>query len=287
MAAASRVRQIEFLTWDGCPSSGEAREVLDGVLDFFDIPAEVTVVEVTTQEDAEQLRFPGSPTIRIDGQDVDPAGADARPSLSCRVYRRPNGSVSPLPSEFQIQSALKMHIPLGSPAPDFALRGVDGSIHRLADYDERSVLVLIQSCNHCPYVQGWEDRINAIARDYAPQGVAVVAICSNDPDAFPEDDFDAMVERARDKSFAFDYLHDVEQTLVRALGATRTPEVFVFDAKRALVYHGAVDDSRDDPAAVSQPYLRDAIEAALAGTTPEVADTPPLGCFVKWRPRAA
>jgi peroxiredoxin len=282
---AERIREIEFLTWDGCPSSAEARETLERVLDFFDIRASVSMVEVTTQEEAEALRFPGSPTIRVDGRDVDPAGADARPSLSCRVYRRPNGTVAPIPSEIQIQAALRMHLPIGSPAPAFELPGVDGGLHRLAEYDDRQALVIIQSCNHCPYVQAWESRMSAIARDYAPRGVAVVAICSNDAAAFPEDSFTAMAERAQEQRFAFDYLHDERQTLARALGATRTPEVFVFDRNRELAYHGAIDDSRDDPNAVASPYLREALEAVLTNRRPDVTDTPPVGCSVKWRPK--
>ena len=136
-------------------------------------------------------------------------------------------------------------------------------------------------------MQAWEGRINAVARDYADRGVAVVAICSNDADAFPEDSFSEMVNRAKDKEFAFDYLHDEEQLVVRALGATRTPEVFLFDRDRTLVYHGTVDDSRDDENAVTQPYLRDALDAVLAGREPDVAETPPQGCFVKWRPKNA
>jgi peroxiredoxin len=244
--AGRRVRKIEFLTWEGCPSTAEARELLDGVLAYFDIPAEIEVRQVETQAEAEELRFPGSPTIRIDGVDVDPAGAEARPSLSCRVYRRPNGTTSPLPSEYGIQAALKLSLPIGSPAPGFELPGVDGTRHSLADYADAQALVLIQSCNHCPYVQAWEGRMIAVQRDYADRGVAVVAICSNDAEAVPEDSFPEMVKRAQDRKLAFDYLHDEEQRVVRALGATRTPEVFVYDRDRKLDYHGSVDDSRDD-----------------------------------------
>lgn len=278
----ARVRRIEFLTWDGCPSSDEARALLDGILSFFDVPAEIEVRSVKTQSEAESLRFPGSPTIRIDGGDVDPAGADTRPSLSCRVYRRPNGTTSPLPSEHQILAALKLSLPIGSPPPEFDLLGVDGEHHRLQDYDDHEALVLIESCNHCPYVLAWEGRINAAARDYADRGVATVAICSNDAEAVPEDSFPEMVKRARDEGFVFDYVHDEAQQLARALGATRTPEVFVFDRDRKLVYHGLVDDSRDEDR-VTHPYLRSALDAALAGTPPPVADTPPQGCTIKWR----
>ena len=167
-------------------------------------------------------------------------------------------------------------------APHFDLPGVDDRRHALADYASAEVLVLIQFCNHCPYVLAWQDRINAIAREYADRGVATAAIASNDAQAYPQDGFDAMVEHAREHDFAFDYLYDEDQSLARALGSQRTPEAFVFDRDRRLVYHGAVDDDRDGDA-ITRHYLRDALDAALAGRAPEIADTPPVGCTVKWR----
>ena len=167
-------------------------------------------------------------------------------------------------------------------APAFDLPGVDGRTHSLDEYAEASVLVLVQSCNHCPYVLAWEERVNELQRRYADQGVRIVAINSNDADAHPVDSFEAMVEHAREAAYAFDYLHDESQAVARVLGSERTPEAFVFDADRALVYHGAVDDNRDQ-ADVTTHYLRDGIEAALAGEAPPVADTPPVGCTVKWR----
>ena len=167
-------------------------------------------------------------------------------------------------------------------APAFDLPGVDGRNHTLDEYAGAPVLVLVQSCNHCPYVLAWEDRINELQRQYAERGVRIVAINSNDAEAYPVDSFDAMVEHARGAAYAFDYLRDESQAVARALGSERTPEAFVFDADRALVYHGAVDDNREEPD-VTTRYLRDAIEAALAGEAPPVADTPPVGCTVKWR----
>jgi peroxiredoxin len=167
-------------------------------------------------------------------------------------------------------------------APTFDLPGVDGRNHTLEEYADAPVLVLVQSCNHCPYVLAWEGRIDALQREYAERGVRIVAINSNDAIAYPADSFDAMVAHARDADYSFDYLRDEGQDIARTLGSERTPEAFVFDADRRLVYHGAVDDNRDE-ADVAQHYLRDAIEAALAGETPPVADTPPVGCTVKWR----
>jgi len=167
-------------------------------------------------------------------------------------------------------------------APPFSLPGVDGRTHGLDDYADADVLVLIQSCNHCPYVQSWEGRMVEIQRDYAGRGVRVVAVNSNDAGYQPADSFEKMQERARERSFTFDYLHDEGQSLARALGSQRTPEVFVFDRDRKLVYHGAIDDNRDETG-VTQRYLRDALDAVLEGRTPDVAETPPVGCTVKWK----
>jgi peroxiredoxin len=167
-------------------------------------------------------------------------------------------------------------------APAFDLPGVDGRNHSLDEYADAQVLVLVQSCNHCPYVLAWEGRINDLQREYAAGGVRIVAINSNDAEAYPGDSFDAMVEHARGAGYVIEYLHDESQDVMRALGSERTPEAFVYDADRRLVYHGAVDDNRDEED-VTARYLRDAIEAALAGEDPPVADTPPVGCTVKWR----
>jgi peroxiredoxin len=122
----------------------------------------------------------------------------------------------------------------------------------------------------------------ATQRDYAERGVRIVAISSNDVSSHPEDSFEQMQARAQEQGFNFDYLYDESQSVARALGSERTPEVFVFDGDRRLVYHGAIDDSRNEEA-VTAHYLRDALDAVLAGTAPAVADTMPVGCTVKWR----
>ena len=175
-----------------------------------------------------------------------------------------------------------MTVGLGTEAPQFDLPGVDGQIHSLDSYGDAEALVLVQSCNHCPYVQAWEGRLSAIASDYADRGVRVVAVNSNDADSHPEDSFDEMQKRSREQGFTFDYLYDEPQAVAQALGAERTPEVFVYDRDRRLRYHGAIDDNRDETG-VSQQYLRDALDAVLAGSDPAVAETPAVGCTVKWR----
>jgi peroxiredoxin len=174
-----------------------------------------------------------------------------------------------------------MSLAIGQPAPDFTLKGVDGREHSLADYDGADLLVLIQSCNHCPYVIAWEDRIVGVQGDYAERGVRLVAVNSNDSSRYPEDSFENMTARAAERGFNFDYLQDPAQELARALGSERTPEVFLFDRDRKLVYHGAIDDNRDRTE-VQQSYLRDALDAALGGGAAPLAETPAVGCSVKW-----
>jgi peroxiredoxin len=175
-----------------------------------------------------------------------------------------------------------MRLTIGTTAPAFELPAVDGSTRTLDDYADASALALVQSCNHCPYVQAWEGRMIELQREFGPRGFTLVAISSNDTVSHPEDSFEAMRDRAAAQGFNFDYLYDESQEVARALGSQRTPEVFLFDRDRRLVYHGAIDDSRDERS-VTQRYLRDAVEAVLAGEEPEVRETPPVGCTVKWR----
>ncbi|TML14188.1 MAG: thioredoxin family protein [Actinobacteria bacterium] len=173
-----------------------------------------------------------------------------------------------------------MTIALATEAPVFDLPGVDGRQHSLDDYADKPALAVVWSCNHCPYVQAWEGRMIALQREFGDRGLALVAISSNDADNYPEDSFEAMKAHAAEQGFNFDYLYDEDQSVLNAYGAERTPEVFLFDAERRLVYHGAIDDSRDEEG-VTQEYLKDAIEAVLAGEEPTVGDTPPVGCTVK------
>jgi peroxiredoxin len=175
-----------------------------------------------------------------------------------------------------------MTIALATEAPPFDLPGVDGSRHALDDYADKPALAVVWSCNHCPYVQAWEGRMIELQREFGDRGFQLVAISSNDAENYPEDSFDAMKARADRRGFNFDYLYDEDQSVLGAYGAERTPEVFLFDPDRKLVYHGAIDDSREETE-VTQSYLRDAIEAVLADEEPPVSETPPVGCSVKWK----
>ncbi|MGD0319731.1 MAG: thioredoxin family protein [Nitrososphaerales archaeon] len=171
---------------------------------------------------------------------------------------------------------------LGAKAPDFDLPGADGKTHTLASYSDKPVLVVIFSCNHCPYVKDYEDRMVGIQRDYASRGVQLVAINSNDEKSFPEDSLAQMVVRAKEKGFNFPYLRDQDQTAVEHYGAVCTPHVFVFDGKRNLKYRGRIDDSRDR-LNVKSPDLRNALDDLTAGREVRVPDTKPFGCSIKWR----
>ena len=167
---------------------------------------------------------------------------------------------------------------LGDPAPDFALEGIDGRSYSTEDFAGRPLTVVF-SCVHCPYVVAWEDRINDIARGYEERA-GLVAINSNA--GYLGDSVDDMRARAEDKGFAFPFLYDERQDVAESYGASRTPEVFLFDGEHRLVYHGTPDSDHQDPEA-AEPYLRDALDAVLAGETPGVQDVPAVGCTIKWR----
>ena len=167
---------------------------------------------------------------------------------------------------------------LGDPAPGFDLPGVDGGSYSTEDYAGRPLTVVF-SCVHCPYVVAWEDRINDVARAYEGRA-GLVAINSNA--GYLGDSVDDMRARSQEKGFAFPFLYDETQDVAGAYGASRTPEVFLFDAEHRLVYHGSPDSDHQDPS-TAEPYLRDALEAVLAGQTPGVQDVPAVGCTIKWR----
>jgi peroxiredoxin len=175
------------------------------------------------------------------------------------------------------------NISLGDALISFTLPGADDKTHSTSDFADAEALAVIFSCNHCPYVRAWEDRMIQIQTDYADRGVRLVAINSNDPAKYESDSFPEMKVRAEEKGFNFPYLHDETQEVAHGYGAERTPEVFLFDKSGVLKYHGAIDDNYDDPSAVEVQYLRDALDAILAGEEPPLAQTPPVGCTVKWK----
>ena len=175
------------------------------------------------------------------------------------------------------------YLKIGAPAPDFQLLGVDGNMYSLADFKEEKIIIVMFSCNHCPYVKAYEDRFVELQRDYKDKGVVLAAINANDDKKYPEDSFKNMKVRAKEKGFNFPYLRDETQSVARSYGAERTPEVFVFDKERTLRYHGRIDDDVYEPDKVQQHYLRNALDAILEGQKVGVQDTEPVGCTVKWK----
>ena len=138
-------------------------------------------------------------------------------------------------------------------------------------------------CNHCPYVKAVEDRLITMARAFEPRGVQFVGVCANDADSYPDDAFDELAARWRERGYGFPYLHDEAQDVARAFGAVCTPDIFVFDRDRRLAYRGRIDDSWKDESRVTRRELADAIEALLAGRQPSREQRPSMGCSIKWR----
>jgi peroxiredoxin len=169
---------------------------------------------------------------------------------------------------------------IGEPAPRFALPDTDGGMH---EPNGAPATAVVFTCNHCPYALAWHDRIVAVARDYADRGVQVLAINPNDAERYPRDSLEAMRERVQQGDFdSVPYLHDETQEVARAYDALKTPDVFVLDANGILRYRGAPDADYDDPSQ-NAAYLRAAVDALLEGREPELTETTPVGCSIKWR----
>ena len=170
---------------------------------------------------------------------------------------------------------------IGDQAPDFTLPDTDGAEHSLSGGAQATVVVF--TCNHCPYALAWHDRIAAAAGDYADRGVRFLAVNPNDAERYPADSYDAMKQRvAQEGGWPLPYLRDESQEVGRAYGAETTPDVFVIDSEGRLRYRGAPDADYRDPSQ-NAAWLRDALDAVLAGEQPPRAETEPVGCSVKWR----
>ncbi len=178
----------------------------------------------------------------------------------------------------------KILMKTGTAAPDFkGLPGVDGKKYGLSDFSSAQALVVIFSCNHCPYVQAYEDRIIALQKEFKEKGVQFVAINSNDAVKYPDDSFENMAKRAKERNFNFPYLQDESQEVARAYGATHTPHIFVFNAQRRLSYTGKIDDNWQNPSQVKARHLRDALSALTEGREPAEPETFAIGCTIKWK----
>ncbi|MBK6933116.1 MAG: thioredoxin family protein [Saprospirales bacterium] len=170
---------------------------------------------------------------------------------------------------------------VGDKAEDFSLRNVDGRMVSLADYPDARGFIVVFTCNHCPYAQLYEQRIIDLHRRFNIRGFPVIAINPNDPSIVPDDSFDEMVVRAREKRYPFVYLYDSTQTVYPKFGANRTPHVFILDQRLVVRYIGAIDDNPETPGAVRNRYVENAVNALLRGERPDPDFTRAIGCTIK------
>lgn len=184
-----------------------------------------------------------------------------------------------------VRTASTMMLPLGAKAPDFALPDTEGRIVRLSDFDGAPALLVIFLCNHCPYVKHIADTLAKFAKEYQEKGVAIVAINSNDVQSYPDDSPEKMREEVKLRGYTFPYLYDETQEVAKAYRAACTPDFFLFDKDRRLVYRGQFDDSRPgNGIPVTGKDLRAALDALLAGKPVSPDQKPSLGCNIKWKP---
>ncbi len=174
-------------------------------------------------------------------------------------------------------------LPIGAPLPHFVLPATDELM-----IDTRlikdMVLVIVFTCNHCPYAQAYEDRLIALQKHFDGEGAQFVLICSNDAQKYPDDSFEAMKKLHDEKQFPFPYCVDRTQKIAQSFGALCTPHCFVFNHERTLAYKGCIDDNWKVPDEVRRQYLKEAIEAILKGETPNPSEHNAIGCSIKWKP---
>jgi AhpC/TSA family protein len=307
--------KIEFFYEPDCDSRDVSLARLREVAAEAGDAAMIDVIRVDTHEDAVELRFTGSPTIRIDGQDIDPPDANARYLLTCRAYRLADGRITPFPPKELIRTALRNAmsartdagrtseggssmttetevmrgtqawagqnpLPLGAAMPPFELlEPATGAVRRSRDLATKEVAAVYFISSHCPHSAAWEDRLLDLARAFADR-VTTVFVCSSDPARFPEDGPEEMTKRVTAKNFPAPYLLDPDQKIADEFSAFRTPHCFVFRSGR-LVYNGTVDDNAEEPAAVTKTYLRDALEEAAGGRPVSTPTSPVQGCGIK------
>jgi peroxiredoxin len=172
---------------------------------------------------------------------------------------------------------------IGDFAPSFNLPGTDDKNYSLESFADKKIVVIVFSCNHCPYVIAYEDRLVFLQETYKEKGVIFIAINANNSSNYPEDSFENMKIRSKQKKFNFPYLSDETQKVAKAYDAVRTPEVFVFNQRRKLRYHGRIDDNVFESEKVTKNYLRNALDSILKKEPILVEDTEPVGCTIKWK----
>lgn len=175
------------------------------------------------------------------------------------------------------------NVPIGTPAPEFQLHGIDGQTHTLDEYNKTHALVIVFMCNHCPYVQGVIGRLIDLQNEFKEKNIQFVGINSNESENYPEDSFENMPEYAAKWGINFPYLRDETQKVAKLYNAQCTPDVFVYDNNHKLVYHGRVDDNWQEPDKVQTHDLRDVLNALVEEREINTMQHPAMGCSIKWR----
>lgn len=176
---------------------------------------------------------------------------------------------------------------IGDNVADFKLKNTEnGKYVSMASYPNAKGYIIVFTCNHCPFAKKYEQRIMSLDKKYAALGYPVIAISPNDPAVAPEDSYDELGKRAKEKGYTFPYTFDETQQVAQAFGATKTPHVFLINkegGKLVLKYAGAIDDNTEDAAKVTKNYLADAIAEVMAGKAVTVSETKSVGCTIKWK----
>ena len=176
-----------------------------------------------------------------------------------------------------------MKLKTGDKAIDFNLKGTDGKTYSLSNFKNAKALLIIFMCNHCPYVKAKQKTIISLQNKYKNKGLVVVGINSNESENYPEDNFDGMINTAKEKGYNFAYLHDETQEISKAYGASCTPDPFLFDAKQNLVYHGRFDNALEPGQEATEFNMDEAISAVLEGKKPKHDFLYSIGCSIKWK----
>lgn len=202
--------------------------------------------------------------------------------------QEPKEEAEPQPQEEVVETAENVVVSgykIGDTATDFSLKNIDDQMVSLSDYSDAKGFIVIFTCNHCPYAVAYEDRIIALDKKYKELGYPVIAINPNNPEKQPEDSFDLMKVRAKEKGFTYPYLIDEGQEIYPQYGATKTPHVFLLqktdDSSNIVRYIGAIDDNHGDATAVNKKYVENAVDALLNGEEIKVKETKAIGCTIK------
>jgi peroxiredoxin len=175
---------------------------------------------------------------------------------------------------------------IGSTAADFSLKNTDGKMLSTTMYKNAKGLILVFTCNHCPFAKKYQQRLNELNNKYRAQGFYLLAVSSTDGIALPDDSYENMVARSKQEHYTFPYLYDETQAVAKAFGAVKTPHAFVLQNEKGkwiLKYSGAIDDNGGEPEQVTQRYVQDAVEALLHGKTITTSETKSVGCPIKWK----